>query len=827
LTRNPSTSTLFIAIIIGVFFNFPVFAANQPSLPTTSISASAIDGVLNLDGKIQYLEDADALYNVDDILAGHYYGNYKTTQGTFNKGMTTSAFWFVQPLHNPSTSQDIHRLLEISYPPLDNVDVYVISSNGTRETMQAGDSKPFEVRPKQDSSYLFPIHFAANEKKLVLIRVQSEGSVRVPIKLWNPIQYEESNRKYLLIMGIYFGIMLLMIIYNFCIYISIKDVSYLFYVCYIAAHTILQSTLTGFGAEFIWPSLPWFNNQFLIVSILLTEVFALVFTANVLNTKTTTPYGHKLIQAFIVLATLSLFASIALPYATSLKVVLVLGMSMSMFGIFIGTKLALQGYQTARFFILAWFSFLLGALIYGATTAGLLPATTFTTNALILGSTLEVAILSWTLADRLSRMQRDKTKMEKTAKIALQQVNDALIESHQIKDEFLATISHELRTPMNGIISSISHLQNEKDITAQAPFIHSADRSASHMMLLIDSVLSYTELLSNESVVERHPFQLRKVTHFLDEYFTPQCQDKHLTFMVDINEDVPSLVLGDQRKLTQVLVSLIDNAIKFTECGYIRLAIDLDSLDKTNKKIKLTFKIEDTGIGIPKALGNEIFERFSQADSSFHRGHGGLGIGLAIAKQTANLLDAELTYESIPSHGSIFTFTAQFEYTRALASTTSKEAYKIEDLAKGKTALVVEDNKVNQLVLQTTLKKLGFSVVCAINGEDSLNKLNENDIDIVLMDCQMPIMDGFEATRNIRQLANVKSLVPIIAVTANAMSKDRNRCLESGMNDYMSKPVSLDELKDKLLKWLPLGKPETTNTYINEKNNIIKFGNTQ
>ena len=813
-------------MIIGALFNLPAFALNQPSLPTNSISATTVNGMLSLDGKIEYLEDADALYSVDDIVAGHYYGNYKTTQGAFNKGMTTSAFWFVQSLHNPSTSNDINRLLEISYPPLDNVDVYVISSDGTRDVMQAGDSKPFDVRPKQDSSYLFPIHFSANEKKLVLIRVQSEGSVRVPIKLWDPIHYEEKNRQYLLIMGIYFGIMLLMFIYNFCIFISIKDISYLFYVCYIASHTVLQSTLTGFGAEFIWPSLPWFNNQFLIVSILLTEVFALVFTANVLSTKTTTPYGHKIIQAFIALAIISLFASIALPYAISLKVVLILGMSMSMFGIFIGTKLALQGYQTARFFILAWFSFLLGALIYGATTAGLLPATMFTTNALILGSTLEVAILSWTLADRLSRMQRDKTKMEKTAKIALQQVNDALIESHQIKDEFLATISHELRTPMNGIISSIGHLKTEKDIVAQAPFIHSADRSASHMMLLIDSVLSYTELSSNESVVERHPFQLRKVTHFLDEYFTPQCQDKHLTFMVDVNEDVPSLVLGDQRKLTQVLVSLIDNAIKFTECGYIRLAIDLDSLDKANKKIKITFKIEDTGIGIPKTLGDEIFERFSQADSSFHRGHGGLGIGLAIAKQTADLLDAELTYESIPSHGSTFTFTAQFEYTKKSAPSVLKELYKIEDLAPGKTALVIEDNKVNQLVLKTTLKKLGFSVVCAINGEDGISKLNENDIDIILMDCQMPIMDGFEATRNIRQLTNAKSLVPIIAVTANAMSKDRERCLQSGMNDYMSKPVSLDELKDKLLKWLPLGRPMTTTTYTDEKSNIVNIGST-
>ncbi len=825
MIRNASTSTFLLTIIVSIFFHLPAFAVSQPDLPTTSINVSTVDGMLSLDGKIQYLEDADALYSVDDILSGHYYGNYKTTSDTFNKGMTTSAFWFVQPFHNPSASQGIRRLLEISYPPLDNVDVYVISSSGTRELMQAGDNKPFNVRPKQDSSYLFPIHFTANEKKLVIIRVQSEGSVRVPIILWDPTYYEENNRKYLLIMGIYFGIMLLMVIYNFCIYISIKDISYLFYVCYISAHTILQSTLTGFGAEFIWPSLPWFNNQFLIFSILLTEVFALIFTANVLNTKNTTPYGHKIIQAFIALATLSLFATAALPYAASLKVVLILGMSMSTFGIFIGIRLAIQGYDTAKFFILAWFSFLLGALVYGATTAGLLPATTFTTNALIIGSTLEVIILSWTLADRLSRMQHDKIKMEKTAKLALQQVNDALIESHEIKDEFLATISHELRTPMNGIINSINHVKNEKDLTSQKPFIHSADRSASHMMLLIDSVLSYTELSSNEAIVERHPFQLQKVTQFLDEYFTPQCQDKHLTFMVEINEDVPSLVLGDQRKITQVLVSLIDNAIKFTECGYIRLAIDLDSLDKTNKKIKLTFKIEDTGIGIPKTLGSEIFERFSQADSSFHRGHGGLGIGLAIAKQTANLLDAELTYESIPSQGSIFTFTAEFEYTKTLTVPASKVSYKIEDLALGKTALVIEDNKVNQLVLKTTLKKLGFSVICAINGEDGINKLDENDIDIILMDCQMPIMNGFEATRNIRQLTNVKSLVPIIAVTANAMSKDRDRCLQSGMNDYMSKPVSLDELKDKLLKWLPLGKPMTTNTYTNEKSNVVNFGN--
>jgi len=804
LIKRLSSFSYSILLLTLTLFTSLAYAYTPP-LPKT-IDISSISTQLDLNGNTPYIEDAQALYSLNNLIKGEYYGEFTQSEGTFNKGITTSAFWFIQKLSNNSP-QSAQRILEIPYPPLDAIDVYVIPSNNDTSVMRAGDDRLFSTRPIHDNNYLFPITIPAGEAATLYIRVQSEGSSRVPLILWDKVHFEQNKRQHLLMMGIFFGIMLLMFIYNLCIFTSVRDLSYFFYIGYIASHALLQATITGFSAEYLWPNMPWLNNDATLYSLVSLEFFATGFVAKILNTKDNTPRSHTLLMGLMGLTGGGLLLALTTSFSTALQFLLILAMIMALFGLGIGCHLAIKGHRTARLFLLAWFSFLGGALLYIGITAGVLPATVFTTNALIIGSTFEVAILSWTLADRFHQMQREKIQTEKAANNTLQQANHILTKSHEIKDAFLATISHELRTPMNGILSSIEHIKGEKDLYAQEAFIQSADRSANHMMLLIDSVLSYTEISSNKCSIDHLPFEIRKSLTFIDNYFSSQCLEKGLAFMIDVNDDVPSLILGDQRKVIQVLVSLIDNAIKFTDSGYVRLIVDLHTLEKTTKQVNISFKVQDTGIGIPANLKSEIFERFQQADNSFHRGYGGLGIGLATAKQIASLLNAELTFDSTPKRGSTFCFIGQFEYTQASSKPIQKNHYSINELAQNRVALVVEDNKVNQLVLKTTLAKFGFNVLCANNGKESIEALLNNPVDIVLMDCQMPIMDGFQAARHIRSLSHAKSLTPIIAVTANAMSQDREKCMEAGMNDYMSKPVKTDELKEKLLQWLPLQQP--------------------
>ena len=229
-------------------------------------------------------------------------------------------------------------------------------------------------------------------------------------------------------------------------------------------------------------------------------------------------------------------------------------------------------------------------------------------------------------------------------------------------------------------------------------------------------------------------------------------------------------------------------------------------------------------MGIPQGMEDVIFERFRQLQGGFNRGFGGLGIGLATSREICRLMGAELTYTSTEHQGTTFNFIVEYPFSPRAGSTAKADSplYDWKKLLAGRLCLIVEDNAVNQMVLKASINKLGMNAVVAGHGKEALELLSIHPVDIVLMDCQMPVMDGFDATRTIRKLDSPRSMIPIIAITANAMSKDRERCVESGMNDYMSKPVDLHELREKLLKWLPLKQSAPTRTV---SDNIISLDN--
>lgn len=784
-------------------------ALDPGQLPTSHLNALDIAGKLPLTERAYFLEDPQGLYGIEEMLAGKFYGAFERLgANTFNAGITTSVYWFYVKLQYPGVEGDIaiKRLLEIAYPPLDNITVYIID-RATQELniFEAGDGKIFSTRPIRHNNYLFPITLLPNSEKEVFVQINSKGSMRIPISLWTAEAFYETDRSYLLLIGLYFGIMFLMFFYNACIYVVIRDNSYLYYILYIGFLTVFQSTINGFTAEYLWPETPYFNDDFLMSVIFCVNLFAMMFARRLLDTKSLAPNIDKVFLSVGFIAITGIPCAFILPYIFILKVATGLSMFLPIFAIIAGLSLSLKGDRTAKLFMLAWSAFLLGAVTFGATAAGLLPANAFTTNSLLVGSAIEASLLSLTLADRFSSMQREKTFMQTQAKDALQKVNEVLLENNKLKDDFLATISHELRTPMNGVISCLNHLKHEDDKNMRDRYLENADQSAHHMMLLIDGVLSYTELQTGDIHLNLEAFKLSRITEELTSFFTQQCEEKNIDFNINVKPAVPSLLIGDQRRILQVLIHLIDNAVKFTRSGYVRLTIDIATLNNKEKTATLTFSVEDSGSGIPMDMRDAIFDRFRQVDGSFSRGHGGLGIGLSICKQIANIMHGELHYKAGAIQGSVFQFEVALGFESSANQPSDTAQYSLDSLAKGRTALVIEDNPVNQMVLRATLKKIGFQVLTAENGEVGLETLHNNVVDIILMDCQMPVLDGFEATMMIRALESPKALVPIIAITANAMSKDRERCMVAGMNDYMSKPVNNTELQEKLLKWLPVG----------------------
>ncbi len=376
----------------------------------------------------------------------------------------------------------------------------------------------------------------------------------------------------------------------------------------------------------------------------------------------------------------------------------------------------------------------------------------------------------------------------------------------QLKSDFLANMSHEIRTPMNAILGMMQLALDTQDVGARREFIRKAHRAGETLLGLINDILDLSKIEAGKLDLEHIPFSLTPLIADLTDIFSPIALEKGIDLQFHIAPGVPAAMFGDPLRLRQVMHNLSGNAIKFTEQGGVTLAIDPVSeqtYDTTAVWIRLRCRVSDTGIGIALQDHDRLFMTFTQADSSTTRRFGGTGLGLAISRHLVELMGGQIDVESTPGEGSTFWFELPCEIAPVdtlfnLAPTTALS--EIEVLA-GRRVLLVEDNILNQEVAQNFLRKVGVDVRIAENGALALAALNEATFDLVLMDCQMPVMDGYEATRQIRADGRFAAL-PILAMTANALVGDRERSLEAGMNDHLTKPLKPALLYQAMAYWL-------------------------
>ncbi|RZU47853.1 PAS domain S-box-containing protein [Fluviicoccus keumensis] len=401
--------------------------------------------------------------------------------------------------------------------------------------------------------------------------------------------------------------------------------------------------------------------------------------------------------------------------------------------------------------------------------------------------------------------------IQKESELVMQHAKALAEEATRLKSDFLANMSHEIRTPMNVIIG-MSQLALESGLNEkQGNYIRKVNAAARNLLVLINDILDFSKIEAGKMTFEQTGFSLDEVMDALSDQEALKAREKGLDLRFAIDADVPRHLVGDPFRLGQVLGNLVNNAIKFTESGSVTLAVH--PAGDEDEGVWLRFEVRDTGIGLTREQSGKLFQPFTQADSSTSRKYGGTGLGLVICQRLVELMSGEIGVESEPGVGSLFYFTARFSRApaagaadpvisdgRVSSQRDTRERQARASLA-GAWLLLAEDNADNQEMAVEILQQAGIRVDVANNGEEAVAKAAQATYDGVLMDCQMPVMDGFEATRRLRRLPGMADL-PILAMTANTMSGDKEKCLAAGMNDYIAKPIDVAELFLTLSRWV-------------------------
>lgn len=706
-------------------------------------------------------------------------------------GYQNGACWFQFRVENhASDTQSL--ILQLAYPVLDEVDLYLPGREDGH--VRTGDQLPFADRPLSTRNFNFPVRLAPGEGQDFFLRVASTSSINVPLTISSHDAFIARQEISEWLHGAGFGITAGLILYHLFLWLAVREKVYRFYVLYIVSAFFYLLCFKGPAYRF-WPDSPGWNGHAQLFFVFLMLSAGALFARDYLMTTTMRQVDRALLAIAGICGSVTLLQFL-LPLSAGYRLQPVLAIITVSTIMWAAVHSLRRGMMEARFFLLSWGLLIVMSLLLSLQSFGAFPGLPFlvTLNGMEMTFILQQLLLALALAHRLNSLKKETSEKE-------QAIIRAEAES-AAKTEFLAKMSHEIRTPMNALLGITQLLQDTRLDDVQKSYVDTLYSSGHALLNVINDILDYSKIAAGRIELQMEDFNLLDLLDECMQVFSLTAREKSLSLVCERGRDLPAYVRGDAGRLRQVLLNLLSNAIKFTDYGNVFLRVNVE--EAAGSRIRLSFEVEDSGIGIAPEKLPLLFDSFVQADSSTARQYGGSGLGLAISRQLVELMHGRISAESTPGRGSLFRFTVLLKTSKAgAARPDARHSIISPALFAGVRALVVEDNPINQLVINGFLQKVGIRARMASGGQEALDILREEPreaFDLVFMDCEMPFMDGFETTRRLRAWEQETSRypLPVIALTAHALPDHQQKCLDAGMNDYLSKPLLLPRLVEKL-----------------------------
>lgn len=713
----------------------------------------------------------------------------------FNKDEVSFGFrqpvcWFKFSIQNQQ-SVPISLILSSNYSGFDRIEIFSAHPPYTLLT-SIGDSTSYQARDLKLRTLATTLHIPVRSESSFYIRAQSSGSFYLPLTISTYPDFLNHGRLYDNLVNVSYGIVIGLFLYHLFLFFLTKEKVQLFYILYIFCTLLFFAAQQGSLFQF-WPTAIAWNNLSVYTFSFLSLSSGTLFSRLFLNTKNS-PIIHSLLKYLaLFLAVFSLIHPL-LPTSLIAFINSMMGLVVIILLFIIALKRYYDGFSEAKLFITAWGLL----LVIGAAMILMMQLGAGNISEMVLAAQLAFAaqqiLLSIGLAQRINSLKREKEQKEQEALIALAE--------NKAKTDFLARMSHEIRTPMNAVLGVTQLLEATSLNESQQQYTNLLKSSGQLLLSIINDVLDYSKITSGNITLEKTTFNLPKLMTATHQILSTNLQQKNIDLIIDIAPNLPSWIEGDPTRLQQVLFNLLSNALKFTHQGSVRLeAKQVFQIDAQHAQLQITIK--DTGIGLSKTQISHLFSAFHQADASTTRKYGGTGLGLAISKQLIDLMKGSITVSSQIHQGSTFTILLPVKIAPEKTTVTSPLLPILPqgDFSKLR-ILLSEDNAVNQLIISALIKQLGIEPTIAHNGEETFKIITEQhqNFDLILMDCEMPILDGLTATKRIRAWEKNLKLppIPIIALTAHALPEYQQRCLDAGMNDYLTKPLLLEQLVNKL-----------------------------